>query len=235
MYTLLISEDNSITTTVHETIVQRSHNVDNIQFLVNRFYKGIDMSDATVLMQYVLPSKRIFSTYLKSDDYENKDFIKYVVKANTMLTAESGDIKVSLTFTKLVTAEDGSVNAYVRKTEEGVIKIAPISPWLDFVPDEALTSIDQRLLAIEAAQKEQDILHQEIFESMAQDIVVDKTQKQMKLSSKAGVIGNGVDLTKLSEIIGTVIVGEDIDGTADGVTYLDNLNGVNVVNLDKLV
>lgn len=236
MYTLLISEDNSVITSVYEPIMQRSLNVDNIQILVNHFYKGIDLSNATVLIEYVLPSKRIFSTYLNFDgNYEMDDFIKYTIPANTMLTAEAGEILVSFTFVKMELDENNNPKAYVRKTQEGTIKITPISHWLDFVPDEHLTAIDQRLLAMEAAQKAQDSLNQEMFEQMARDITLDEEKKKILLESNSGPIGKGIDTNKLSEIIGTTIVGEDLDGVNDGVTYLDDIPGVQIVNLDNLV
>lgn len=235
MYTLLISEDNSVTTTVYETIMQRSLNVDNVQILVNRNYKGIDLSDASVLMEYVLPSKRIFSTYLKFDGtYEINDFIKYTIPANTMLTAEAGDIFVSFTFVKTEVSDANQPKAYVRKTQEGTIKITPISHWLDFVPDDHLTAIDQRLLAMEAAQKAQDALNQEAFESMVRDITLDREKKKIQLESISGPIGNGIDTDKLSEMISTDLVGDDLDGVDDGVTHLDQLLGVQVVNLNSL-
>lgn len=236
MYTLLISEDNSVTTSVYEPIMQRSLNVDNIQILVNRDYKGIDLSNATVLMEYVLPSKRIFSTYLNFDgNYSMENFIKYTIPANTMLTAEAGDILVSFTFVKTELDENNNPKAYVRKTQAGIIKITPISHWLDFIPDEHLTAIDQRLLAMEAAQKSQDSLNQEMFEQMARDITLDEEKKKILLESNSGPIGNGIDTNKLSEIIGSAIVGQDLDGVNDGVTHLDNIPDIQIVSLDSMV
>ena len=187
-------------------------------------------------MEYVLPSKRIFSMYLNNNGlFEENNFIKYTIPANTMLTAEAGDINVAFTFTKLELNSENKPKAYVRKTKEGVIEITPISAWLDFVPDEHLSAIDQRLLALEAAQETLNALNQEIFESMVQDIALDENQEKIKAVSKTGLIGQGVDLKKLSELIGTNLVGVDPDGVNDGVTYLDKLNGIDIVNLDTLV
>lgn len=215
--------------------MQRSLNVDNIEIIANRNYKGTDFLDATVLMEYVLPSKKVFSMYLDNYGLYEDNFVKYTIPANTMLTAEGGDIEVTFTFVKVDTDSNGEPKAYVRKTGEGIIRITPISAWLDFVPDERLGAIDQRLLAIEVAQKNMNALNQEIFEQMVQDIAIDDEHKKLKAVSKSGLIGEGVELSKLSEIIGTSIIGQDPDGVNDGVTYLDKIAGIEVVKLDTLV
>lgn len=231
MYTLRISEDNSVATAVYETIMQRSLNVDNIQILVNRNYKGVDLSDATVLMTYTLPSKRTFSTYLIFDgNYETSDYIKYKLPDNTMFTAESGEIKVSLTFIKIGIDENNKPKAYVRKTKEGTIIITPISPWLDFLPDEHLSAIDQRLLVMEAAQKAQDSLNQEMFEKMTRGIILDN-KKKVQLDSISGPIENSIDADSLFEIIGTAIVDQDSDRGNNGVAHLDDVPHIQITEL----
>ena len=55
MYTFLINEDNTITASLTERIMQRSKLVDNLHFLADQTYKGVDISDYTVMLEYVLP------------------------------------------------------------------------------------------------------------------------------------------------------------------------------------
>ena len=50
MYTILITDQNEMITTIKERIMQRSKLVDNLHFLVDPMYKGIDMADCTVLL-----------------------------------------------------------------------------------------------------------------------------------------------------------------------------------------
>ena len=51
MYTLKINDDNTVTTTVKETLVERSNYVDKIQIVTSKLYREqIDMSDATLYM-----------------------------------------------------------------------------------------------------------------------------------------------------------------------------------------
>lgn len=235
MYTLRIMDDNSVVTTVLETIMQRSSGVDKIQILASRYYKGIDMSDATMLMHYLLPgSKRLFSLYLTpaSDHYNGMDFLQYLLPANTVLTSEAGEVRVSFTMIKLE-EPGGEPTAYTRKTQEGSIHITPIAPWIDYAPDELLTPLDQRLIALEARQKTEEALHKELFENMATDVSLDQTNRRIHLVSNKGAIGEGIPVGDLSLVVGDEIVGVDIDGVRDGVVHLDQLapDAVKVVNL----
>ena len=49
MFTFLIGEDNTLTASVVERIMERSKLVDNLHFLADPTYKGVDMSDYTVM------------------------------------------------------------------------------------------------------------------------------------------------------------------------------------------
>lgn len=237
MYTLLISEDNNIVTTKYETLMQRS-DFNNIQILIPSLFKGVDISNATLWLKYILPvSKKIrmVQLILNSANYDG-DFLQYIIPANTQLTAEAGEVEITVTIVKLVYEEDTDTKkAGIESTKVGFIKITPIAQWLNFDPDEMLDPIDQRLIMLEARQKDQDALNQEMFESMARDIVIDEDTNKLILDSNSGLLGNGVDINKLITLVGTAIVGEDLDGVNDGVTHLDNLQGVQVINLDKLV
>ena len=55
MYTILVNDDNTLTTSIRERIMQRSKLVDSLHFLVYPTYKGLDMTDFTVTMEYILP------------------------------------------------------------------------------------------------------------------------------------------------------------------------------------
>ena len=66
MYTLKITDENTVVTTVKESIVERSNYVDKIQIVTNKMYREqIDMSDTTVYRKYKLPvSDKIKMTQL---------------------------------------------------------------------------------------------------------------------------------------------------------------------------
>ena len=132
MYTILVNQDNTMITSVRERIMQRSKLVDSLHFLVDPIYKGLDMSDFTVIMEYILPvsKKYITEILIKSNEpYNskiNKEMLEYTLPFDTKLTREPGDIKVQLTFTKVDLDEYGNNRQYVRKISETTIHITPI-------------------------------------------------------------------------------------------------------------
>lgn len=171
MYTFLIGEDNTLTATVVERIMERSKLVDSLHFLADPIYKDIDMSDFTVMMEYVLPvSKKYKTEILEKSDELYKDMLEYKLPFDTALTSEPGDIEIQLTFTNVTLDADGKSTQYVRKVGPGSIKIVAISTWSDIIPDEALSAVDQRLLAAQALMKALNEQNNTIMRSKADSL-----------------------------------------------------------------
>lgn len=240
MFTLVISDNNSVVASQRDTIMQRSNIVDNIQILVPRYYRGqIDLSTFRLYMKYTLPiSRKIKMAELQINDldYNRKNHIQYVLPANIPITAEPGDIEVSFTFLSLVADEDGSYKSYIRKTEPGVIPITPVAVFEQYEPDELFGEIDQRLLALEAVSKDLDQLSQNIYDNMVTDVRLDTDNKKITLTNRDGDTGKGLLVNDLSTMIGEELIGTDPDGITDGVTKLDDiLNNVQPMPLDSLL
>nr|DAH20493.1 MAG TPA: hypothetical protein [Caudoviricetes sp.] len=236
MYTLKITDNNTVVTSVKEKIVERSNYVDNIQIIVAKLYKEqIDMSEATVYMEYTLPiSKKIKITQLIPNNLEFKDdYIQYIVPAEANLTAEAGDIEVSFTFLKLISNEDDSVTPYVRKTQSGIIHISPLAAFAKFDPSEMLDDIDQRLLQWIALQQDMKALSESTYNEMVTDIHINDDKKLILTKRDGQDTGNGVEIENLSKHIVNSVSGEDPDGVPDGVINLDQIPGMQ--SLDKLL
>lgn len=102
MYTILVQDDNTLRTSVKQKIIQGSKNVDNLHFLVKPTYNEIDMSDLTVVLTYILPvSKERKSVILTKSEELYKERLEYKLLLNdeNLITSESGDVKMWLTFT----------------------------------------------------------------------------------------------------------------------------------------
>ena len=98
MYTILLDATNELKTSVRERVIQRSKLVDNLHFLVDPTYKGIDMSDFTVMLEYILPvSKEYHTEILVKSDELYKEKLEYKLPFDTSLTKEAGDIEIQLT------------------------------------------------------------------------------------------------------------------------------------------
>lgn len=237
MYTLKISDENTVTTTVKEKIIERSNYVDKIQIIVDRLYREqIDMTDASVWMKYKLPiSNKIKMTQLIINDavYEN-DYLQYLIPADAYLTAEAGDIEVSFTFLKLIQNEDDSTTSYIRKTTSGIIHISPLAAFDKYEPSEMFDELDQRILAMLAAQKDLEALNKSLYDGMIKDVRLNTEDKKITLVNKEGEdTGEGIALKDLSGFVAKDIVGEDPDGVQDGVVNIDQIKELQ--DLDTLL
>ncbi|CCY06624.1 putative uncharacterized protein [Eggerthella sp. CAG:1427] len=197
MYTFLINENNTLTCSVQDAIMERSKMVDKLHFLADPTYKGIDMTDYTVNLEYVLPISKRYKTEIltKSDElYKNK--LEYILPFDTDLTSEPGDIQIQLTFLTVTMDSDGTTVQHVRKVGPGVIHIVPIQNWSDLIPDAALSSVDQRLLAAEAMLKALSDRNAAIFDSKADNLSY--IDQKLQLTANGKPIGNAVKITQES-------------------------------------
>lgn len=208
MYTILLNESNELITTVKERIMQRSKLVDNLHFLVDPDYKGIDMSDFTVTMEYILPVSREYKTenLVKSDELY-KDKLEYKLPFDTCLTKEAGKIEVQLTFTKVELDADGASKQMVRKTSPAMITIVPISAWSDIIADSALSALDQRLIMVDAMINAANEFNQYLDDTKADNIYYDKDGKYIQLTANGQPIGDQIEIGN----IGTNIISIQVD------------------------
>ena len=114
--------------------------------------------------------------------YEN--CIEYILPLDTELTSEPGTVEIQLTFTYIEMDEDGAVIQRVRKTSPGELKITPIAAWSDFIPDEALSALDQRLLYLLARQQHLEDLQNAYMEEKADDISYENNVLQLLANGK---------------------------------------------------
>ena len=239
MYTLKITDENTVVTTVKERLVERSNDVDKIQIITAKLYKEqLDMSDTSLYMKYKLPiTDKIKITQLTPNNlnYET-NYIQYLIPADVNLLAEAGDIEVSFTFLKLVSNDDDSVTSYIRKTTSGVIHVSPLAAFDKYEPSEMFTETDQRLLALIAAAKDLNAQSKAIYENMVKDIRLNTDDKKITLTDRNGDdTGEGIATKDLTALIAEDLTGVDPDGVQDGVVHLDQTKDMQVIDLDKLL
>lgn len=236
MYTLRITDDNNVITTVKESLMEKSNCVNSIQIIINKLYKEqIDMTDTTAYMKYVLPvTKKIKMTQLIADTTTDESHILYTIPVTANISAEPGDIEVSFTFLKLVHDEESdTTTSYVRKTESGLIHITKLAQFDSYEPSEMLTELDQRILVLMATAEDIKKLGQATYDNMPIDMKLDSEAKKLTLVNANGNTGDGVGIADLSDSIAKELTGTDPDGTQDGVTHIDKVTGVQ--SLDELL
>ena len=202
MYTILVNDDNTLTTSIRERIMQRSKSVDSLHFLVSPTYKGLDMTDFTVTMEYILPvSKEYVSEILVKSEELYKEMLEYKLPFDTDLTKEAGEVEVKLTFSKVDLDEDGNDIQYVRKISATSITIVPIESWCDIIPDKALDAIDQRIIKTDAQIKALLEANEITRLEKADNLVLDNENKELYLTAEGNQIGDKVKLSDLGNEI----------------------------------
>ena len=209
--------------------MEKSNCVNSIQIIINKLYKEqIDMTDTTAYMKYVLPvTKKIKMTQLIADTTTDESHILYTIPVTANISAEPGDIEVSFTFLKLVHDEESNTTtSYVRKTESGLIHITKLAQFDSYEPNEMLTELDQRILALMATAEDIKKLGQATYDNMPIDMKLDSEAKKLTLVNANGNTGDGVGIADLSDSIAKELTGTDPDGTQDGITHIDKVTGV---------
>lgn len=219
MYTILICDDNSLYGSHKERIIKGSKLVDKLVFIVNPIYKGIDMTDATVVLEYVLPISRKYKTeYLTlSDERYNDCFLQYQLPFDTNLTSESGSVELKLTFAKTEMDENGNVIQRVRKTSSTIVEIAAIEAWADLVPDEALSSLDERIIKQDAQIRALADLAYILNDNQVDSLVYNSKEDTLHLSAKGVRVGNKVSVKDMIDD-GIPVVDLDSNGDSDSNT-----------------
>ena len=195
MYTILLKDTNELITTKKERIMQKSKLVDKLRFLVPIEYKDFNMSDFTATLEYLAPVSKTYRTELLTaleDLYTYKDYecLQYVLPFDTNLTAEIGDVEIQITFTNAEMDDDGKVQQYVRKTMVCKITITPITAWSDYISDSALTSLDERLVKMDAMMKELNELADVIDQTKADNLALE--DNRLFLTANGEKISNDV-------------------------------------------
>ena len=139
-------------------------------------------------------SKRYKTEILQKSKDLYKNRLEYLLPFDTGLTSEAGDIEFQLTFIHVEMDSEGQTIQRVRKTDTGLIHIIPISKWSDLIPDEALSTLDQRIIAMEALNKAMTDRFNTSLANKADNITYDE-EHRIQLTSEGKPIGNAIKIT----------------------------------------
>jgi hypothetical protein len=224
MYTLLLDNDNSFSQTNRQVLMQRSSLVDSLHILVPYLYNDLDMREFTCTMEYVKPISKKYTTetLVPEEELYKTDYIEYKIPLTSKLSEENGNIELQLTFTKVELDEDGNKKLYDRKTQPTTVTITPITNWSDLITDEALTALDNRLLAIDGQIKAINELQGDINTRIPNDLAL--TDDTLQLTIDGEVTGDGVKLLTIDEEIAQ---DDAEDGNNDGIIQLQPVEDEN--------
>ena len=234
MYVILVNDDDTLYGSHKERIMQRSKLVDKLVFVVPQIYrKTHDMTNATVVMEYVRPVSRKYETInlVLSDEKYADGYLQYKLPFDTNLTSEAGSLELQLTFAWVEMNENGVGIQRVRKTSTTNIIIVPISAWSDIIPDEALSAIDERIIKLDASMRAMNDYLDVLDSNKVDDLMYDEKSEMLKLTSNGKSIGKGVSV---KDMIDDGIPVVDLDGS-NGDTDTDHNDGCNCGCEDNVV
>lgn len=202
MYVILVNDDNTLYGSHKERIMQGSKLVDTLCFVVPQFYKKThDMTNALVMMEYLLPISRRYETeYLElCDERYAEKVLQYKLPFDTKLTNEHGSIQLQLTFAWVEKDANGKIIQRVRKTSPTIIEVIPISAWSDIIPDSSLASLDQRIIMQSAQIKALEDLANTFNSNQVDNLVYNSTEETLQLSSKGVGVGDKVSVRDMMD------------------------------------
>lgn len=223
MYVILVNEDNSLYGSKKERIMQRSKLVDSLVFIVDPIYKGIDMTNATVMLEYILPVSREYKTVILtlSDEKYNDCYLQYKLPFDVDLTSQAGSLEIQLTFAYSEMNEKGKIVQRVRKTSATSIDVIPIAKWSDIIPDSVLGGLDQRLIVMNAQIQAIDDYINVVNTNKVDNLVYDDKNETLHLSANGKVIG---DKVSVKEMLDDGIPVVDLDSDSGAIPDEDNDN-----------
>lgn len=201
MYVILVEQNDELYGSKKERIMEKSKCVDNLVFIVDPIYRNTyDMTNATVMLEYLRPISRKYETELLTlSDERYNGSLQYKLPFDTNFTAEHGSLEMQLTFVYTDLDENGNGIQRVRKTSPTTIEIVPIAAWANIVPDSALSAIDQRLIKLDSEIRAMSEMSQVIADSKADNIKYDENTNELQLLSGEKEIGNKVVIKACSE------------------------------------
>lgn len=221
-YIILVNEDNTLYGSHKERVMQRSKLVNSLTFIVDSIYKGVDMTSASVLLEYILPVSREYKTIiltLSEERYKDR-FLQYKLPFDTDLTSQAGSLELQLTFAYVEMNEKGVGIQRVRKTSPTTIEIIPISAWSDIIPDSALSSLDDRLIKMDAQLRAMNDYMDVLDSNKVDNLVYNSKEETLQLSASGKGVGDKVSVRDMMRD-GVPVV--DLDSNS-GNTDKDNDN-----------
>lgn len=226
-YTIIVCDDNSLYGSRKRKIMQREKLFNKLWILVPPYYNGYDMSQCTLTMRYLLPISKEFKTEtLVLSDEKYEEYLKYILPIDTDLTKEFGDIELNLTFIMLDVDENGNVIQRVRKTGNHILTITPIPNWDSVIPDSALQSLDQRIIAQSAQIQMLADIAGVLNNNKVDNLVYNSNEDVLHLSANGKIVGDKINVRDMLDD-GIPVVDLDSESGSDNNPDKDHNDGCN--------
>lgn len=200
MYTIIMNDDKSLTTSIRKTLYQREKLADKIQFLIPQKYGVMDLSKCTAKLKYIDQGNISRSELLAKDSELYKDRLRFLLPVDNKLNYFAGNISIRIIFTNKEMGQE-------LRTGDCIITIEPSGIIEEENSTESSSEVNEKIVALENQIKE-------LQENQANDLKL--TDDLLQLSIDGETIGEGVTLPKKGS------ADADLDDDGDVVIDLDN-------------
>lgn len=209
MKILLKARGKQLIITENSKIYQKENVVDKLLFFIPDKYQDISLEGFLWTLTYVDSQGTLRTESLTlSDTVEKEGFFVYTLDVDTKVTRYNGVITLYLTGTHV---DPDTMQKYVLKTASLQITVDTWDSLYDFVPDEALESIDQKMLQLDAKIQAVEAMEDRVLQSVPDDLGFDD-DSYLHLLVDGNVIGDGVQIERSPD---------DTDGTYDGIIDIE--------------
>lgn len=198
MYTIVMDDQKNLIATVKMRLCQHEKLVDKLQFLLPQTYGDLDLTEFTVALKYVDNGNLAHIELLTRDEELYKERLRYVLPVNSALTVFAGDIDLRLTLTKIDQAHG---TQYVLNTAPCTVHIDTIPDYYQFDPDTSLEIIDQMVGQLDSRIAELNALTEVNNIAKADNIIIDRDNKTLQLTSNSKPVGDAIELDDLGNEI----------------------------------
>lgn len=199
--TFLLKDDHSVQHTVKSPIMEKTSNIESINFVCAQTYNDMDMSEFDLVLTYRLPiSKAVKIVKLELSDEEYKDgYLLYKLPVTAKgITSEVGDVELSLTQMKIeLDADTGAQTKYVREYKDTVLTVLAVNNYVT-LEDSGLSQLAELYLANKAEIEALKKIADQIYDEKADDIAIDTENSTLQLTNKGEKLGSGVALKDLN-------------------------------------
>lgn len=195
MYTVIVGADGSMVASVVEVITQNSNLAHTLRILAPTEYCGYDVRGFIAVLEYKTPeSGSVGTETLAASAEEYKGYVEYLVPVKKVMTAEAGELLISVTFMQNVKTEDGGqADPVVLKTQASEILVAETDGWAGDLPEDTLNALDEKMLELQGMQGELKDMQDHLNNNKADGLIYE--EHELQLTANGNPIGDSVTVT----------------------------------------
>lgn len=209
----LLKDDGTVLHTQKSPIIEKTNNIDNIDFVCSKEYNDMDMSTFDLVLTYKLPishSVKIVTLELVEDDYKDSYLLYRLPVTAKLIASEAGDVSMTFMQAKVeLDSDTGAQQKYVKNYNECILPILAITNYLN-VDDSGLSQLAEMYLANKASIEAVKALADQLSAEKGDDIALDTENGTLHLTSNGEAVGTGIDLKTLNGEL--IEVGAENDG-----------------------